>query len=205
MLSDKNVADSQTKGDTVGRLVRRISHGILSISAIYYWLPDTIPLYNLPKWSALIIPLAIVILIEGWRIKRRMIFFGMRPHEGGAIASYVYAVIGIIAVLLFAPLEIGTACIISMALSDPIAGEVRSITKSAKLSAIITAIAYASIILIIFWLLDLKLIPSLLLTVTLTPIAVISESIQIAGLDDDFSMVFFPAVIGTLVWIFVII
>ncbi len=204
MVRAKYVAAPNTIGEGKGRLVRRLAHGFISLGLVYYLLPDPLPVSELPKWLILLVAAAAVILIESIRLKKRKLLTGMRPHEARRIASYTYAVIGLVAVLFYAPVEVGAPCIIAMAWTDPIAGEIRLARRSEILTALISGVSYASISLLTLLSIGVQPLSSLLLISVTTPIAIASESLNIGGLDDDFTMLVFPSLGGVLVWIFAI-
>jgi len=201
MRTRENARDHEAVGGYQWRLIRRLAHGSLSFSAIYYLLPDPLPLVELPKWLILIAAVTIVVLIETWRLARKKLLPGMRPYEIGRIASYAYAVLGVATVLIIAPLEVGIPCIIAMAWADPVAGEIRLASGSVPVTALVTGLFYASLSLLVLRLLGVEYIDSLILVAVTAPIAVISESVDFGGLDDDFTMLFFPSLGGTLAWL----
>lgn len=201
MLKSKIEGGPETRGGTPGRLLRRIIHGALSLCPIYYLFPDIIPLLLIPKWTILIFALVLLIIIEFWRLRTGRVLFGMRPHEGGRLASYAYASLGVVIVLLFVPMEIGAPCIIAMAWTDPIAGEARLFTRSKIMGGGIFAISYLAVLMVIFTVVGLNPSDTLVLTLILLPVAIVSESADIAGLDDDLTLLLFPSIVGTAVWV----
>lgn len=181
------------------RSVRRIAHGILSLGIVYYWLPDPLFDPDFPKWFGLVIIVLIVGSVEIVRLRRSKIFFGMRPYEVHRIGSYVYAVAGIFLVLTFAPPIVGIPCILGMAWVDPIAGELRNLGRREYVVLPIMGFCYAAISYVALLLLSVDASLAIALILIMTPVAVVSEAIDLRYLDDDLTMVLFPAIAGTLV------
>lgn len=201
VIREKQSAGTDTLGGEKGRYIRRFAHGMIMIAATYYFIPDNLPVTDLPKWTLAPAAVAIVLIAERVRIGRSMYVPGMRPHEMKRLGSYTYAVIGAAVVVLIAPAEVGIPSIIAMAWADPVAGEIRNRGRSELSAATVSGATYAVIFLIIAALIELDAAAAVLLAACLTPVAVASESFDIMGLDDDFTMLFFPAVVGALLWV----
>lgn len=182
-----------------GNLLRRVSHALLSLGVFYYWLPDPLFVEGLPKWWGLIAATLLACVIEFARIKRRVPIPGMRPYEEKRIGGYLYAVIGTVLVLWFSPAIVGVPCILGMAWCDPLAGELRHARVNEMRIATFTAITYALIALFSLTILSAEPITMIILIAAMTPLAVISEQIDIKHLDDDLTMLVVPAVAGTLI------
>jgi len=200
VIREKQNAGADTLGGEKGRYIRRLAHGMIMIAAAYYYFPDELPVTGLPKWTLAPAAVAIVLIAERVRIKRSMYVPGMRPHEMKRLGSYTYAVIGAALVVLIAPAEVGVPSIIAMAWADPVAGEIRNRGRSELSAAILSGATYAVIFLTIAALIELDPVTAVILAACLTPVAVASESFDIVGLDDDFTMLFFPAAVGALLW-----
>jgi len=197
-MQEDLTAGAKIEGGARGRLTRRLVHGALSVGVVYYLLLDVFPEFNILKWFIIAIILAAMILIERWRFKTGKLLFGMRPYEAKRIGSYFYGVIGMIVVLVISPVEIGAPCLVAMAWADPIAGEMRFIRRTPTQVVLITGISYALIFLLIQQLLSVELIITLILLLPVTAIAIIAEVWKVGWLDDDFSMLVFPALVGIL-------
>ena len=181
-----------------GHKRRRLSHILLSLGVLYYWLPDPLYAEGVPKWWGLLAATFLACVIEFVRIKRRVPIPGMRPYEEKRIGGYLYAVIGAVLVLWFSPISVGVPCIIGMAWCDPLAGELRHAKVKERRVAVLTAIAYALIALCSLIALGVKPITTIVLIAVMTPLAVLSEQIEIKHLDDDLTMLVVPAAAGTL-------
>jgi hypothetical protein len=179
-------------------IVRRSVHCILALATIYYLLPEPLFIEGVHRWHVLLGAVLIACTVEFVRLKRKKTFPGMRSYEESRIASYVYAVIGAAVVLSISPDIVGVPCILGMAWCDPIAGELRRAKIDKMRVATFTAITYALIALFSLTILRAEPTTMILLIAVMTPLAVLSEQIEIRHLDDDFTMLVIPAVAGTL-------
>jgi hypothetical protein len=200
---------SEIKGGPKGRLIRRLAHGMLPLGIIYYWLPDPLYLDYFPKWLGALIVLLGIAIFESVRIMTGRILPGMRNYEVKGIGSYFYAVLGVILLLLFFHQYIAIPCILAMAWVDPLAGELRLKKIPKSVCIILCGILYFIIILIssvVFngeWFMESTIILSLSLAAITTPIALFVEAIYIRHLDDDFTMLFFPALAVQIVFLII--
>jgi hypothetical protein len=186
------------KGGKKGNLFRRLTHVMLSLGIVYYWLPDPLWIEGVPKWTGLLAAVFLACIIEFARLKRRKLLPGMRVYEERRVGGYLYAVIGMAIVLCISPDIVGIPCIIGMACCDPIAGELRWRKIPDTTVALWTAVVYALIAFSSLSVLGTEIGTMILLIATLTPIAILSEQIDIKHLDDDLTMLVFPAIAGTL-------
>lgn len=198
MLGKEHEARSNVRGGARWNIVRRFAHGILSLGIIYYWLPDPLFIEGAHRWYALLGAVLIASTIEFARLKRKKIFPGMRSYEESRIASYVYAVIGVAVVLSISPDVVGIPCIIGMAFCDPFAGELRHRGVPEIRIVILAGIAYALLALCSLILIGVNSITIVLLVAVMTPLAILSEQIDLKYLDDDLTMLIVPAIAGTL-------
>lgn len=198
MQSGDPVGHLNVKGGAKWNTVRRCSHGILALGITYYWLPDPLFIPGFPKSYALVAAVLIACVIEFVRLKRKRLFPGMRPYEESRIGSYVYAVIGMAVVLSIAPDIIGIPCIIGMALCDPLAGEMRHRGFPEVRIIILAGIAYALLALGSLIFMGVNSVTIALLVAVMTPLAMLSEQIDVKHLDDDITMLIIPAIAGTL-------
>ena len=198
MMGRENESRPNVKGGRKWSIGRRLVHWVLSLAIIYYWLPDPLFIEGFHRWYVLLGAVLIACTVEFARLKRKKIFPGMRSYEESRIASYVYAVIGVAVVLSISPDIVGVPCILGMALCDPLAGELRyAKVKEIKIAAF-TAVAYAFIALFSLAILRAEPFTMVLLIVVMTPLAVLSEQVDIKHLDDDLTMLVVPAVAGAL-------
>jgi hypothetical protein len=198
MIGRENEARLNVKGGRKWNFARRLVHWILSLAIIYYWLPDPLFIEGFRRWYVLLGAVLIACTVEFVRLKRKKIFLGMRSYEEARIASYVYAIIGVAVVLSISPDIVGVPCILGMALCDPLAGELRHAKVNEMRIAIFTAITYAFIALFSLTILRAEPITMILLIAVMTPLAVLSEQIDIKHLDDDLMMLVVPALAGML-------
>lgn len=202
MMVNENEAHLNVKGGRKWNIGRRVVHWILSLAIIYYWLPDPLFVEGFHRWYILLGAVLIASTVEFVRLKRKKIFPGMRSYEESRIASYVYAVIGTAIVLSISPDIVGVPCILGMAWCDPLAGELRYAKVNEIRIVAFAAITYAFIALFSLTILRAEPIAMILLIALMTPIAVLSEQIDINHLDDDLTMLVIPAIAGTLLlWV----
>ena len=183
------------------RIIRRLFHIALSITIVYYWLPDIIGEPGIRKWVILLIGGMIVLCIEPPRlILGKRLPWG-RPYELRRPASYAYAAFGTIIVLLLFPPGIGAPAIAAMALADPVAGELRRKNASRLHIGAACGAIYAIIALILASLILLDLMIAITIAIPMTIIAVITEDLDLKALDDDLTMIVLPATIGYLLYV----
>lgn len=177
-------------------LIRRAIHGLIALAPLYYLLPDDLPIVGFRRWVLLIVFFAGIAIFEGYRLKKGVIFLGLRPHEAHHIASFVWASAGITAVLWLFPYYVATASLVSMAFVDPLAGELRSARKRESIVLTLSFGAY-------FVLCSASLIMcgwrgvamSLILGLAGAIVAIPSERYKNPYVDDDFVMAVFPAAV----------
>jgi hypothetical protein len=198
MQGDELEVRPNVGGGVKWNVVRRFAHGILSLGIVYYWLPDPLFIEGVHRWYALLGAVLIACVIEFARLKRKKIFPGMRSYEESRIAGYVYAVIGVAVVLSISPNIVGVPCILGMAWCDPLAGELRHDRVNETRIASFTVISYALIAFISLITLGAAPFMMILLIAVMTPLAVLSEQIDVKYLDDDLTMLVVPAAVGTL-------
>jgi hypothetical protein len=198
MKGGEGPGQPEVKGGKRGNLFRRLTHVMLSLGIIYYWLPDPLWTEGVPKWTGLLAAVFLACLIEFARMKHRKLLTGMRAYEERRVGGYLYAVIGMAIVLWISPDIVGIPCIIGMACCDPIAGELRWRKIPETRVALLAAVVYALIAFSSLSILETEIGTMILLIATLTPIAILSEQIDIQYLDDDLTMLVFPAIAGTL-------
>jgi len=178
--------------------IRRVIHCLIALAPAYYLLPVDLPVIGVRRWVVLIAFFAIVILIEAIRLPKGILFLGMRPHEKGQIASFVWAAAGITATLWLFPHDIATAVIVGMAFVDPLAGEMRSRNIETWRNIFASSLAYFAICATILLLANDRSLPPLLaLAAVGTVIAIGSEQFKNAHVDDDFLMLCAPGLAMT--------
>lgn len=190
-------SSEKSKDEKQWSIARRLVHGGLSIAAVYYWIPDPL-VPGFPKWLILVIGLIIIVAIEIFRFKRNKKLPWLRPYEQKRPAAHTYAAIGLVIVVLIAPLQIGAAAIIAMAWADPVAGELRRYKRSEKMAVLFCGATYALLSFASLIFLGVDIIMAIALTAIMTVVGVASEAIDIRYLDDDLTMLVFPAIAGTM-------
>jgi len=178
------------------RVIRRMFHMALSAVVIYYWLPDFITELNVGKWIILLIGGLIVICIEAPRLILEKQLLWNRAYELKRPASYAYALFGAILVLLFFPPTVGVPAIVAMAFADPVAGELRRKNLPSRYVGLVCGIVYALIALALLLIMSPVLQFVLFATIAMSIVAVISEDLDVKYLDDDFTMIILPAMVG---------
>jgi len=179
-------------------LVRRSVHCLIALAPLYFLLPDDLPVIGLRRWVLLIALLVGVGAFDAWRRHKGLTFLGLRPHERKGIASFAWAAAGITFVLWLIPQDIATAVLVGMAFVDPLAGELRAKygTKPWPIAAsVLVYFALASVIMALWG--DHNIFQSIILALVGAAIAIPSESLKVRYMDDDFSMLVFPAMVMT--------
>ena len=181
-------------------LVRRILHCLIALAPIYFLIPDDLPVINVRRWVLLIIFLGAISIFDAWRRRKKITFLGLRPHEREGVASFAWAAAGITFVLWLIPKDLATAALIGMAFVDPLSGELRHIYAR---SIFVPALAFVAYFTLVFSTLavwgDHDIAACALIAAIGSAVAVPSEAIKVRYLDDDFSMLVFPAVVMRMV------
>lgn len=177
------------------RLVRRTMHAGLALAPLYYLLPVDLPVVNLRRWVLLIAFIVAILLFEVIRLRKGIVFLGLRPHEKNQIASFVWAAAGVTFVLWLFPHDVASAVLIGMAFVDPLSGELR-LTKIGLVPMLVIAmLVYFSICAATLLLAgDRSFLVAMILSVAGTLLAVGSEQPKIPYIDDDFLMLTVPAI-----------
>ena len=166
---------------------RRSAHIFATTFISYYFLPDSGYIGILKRIIVLSL-LIIFIVFDIARLKRkRYRLTGLRDYEENRIGSYVYFGIGTSILLLLFPQQIAIPCIVSAALADPVAGELRRINL--KLSYLIVFM----LSFIIFYSTWLTSPYAILISVISSLSLTLSELKKFRYLDDDLLMQIVPA------------
>ena len=166
---------------------RRSAHVFATTFISYYFLPDSGYIGILKRIIVLSL-LIIIIALDIARLKRkRYRLTGLRDYEENRIGSYVYFGIGTSILLLLFPQQIAIPCIVSAALADPVAGELRRINL--KLSYLIVFM----LSFIIFYSTWLTSPYAILISVISSLSLTLSELKKFRYLDDDLLMQIVPA------------
>ena len=166
---------------------RRSAHVFATTFISYYFLPDSGYIGILKRIIVLSL-LIIFIVFDIARLKRkRYRLTGLRDYEENRIGSYVYFGIGTSILLLLFPQQIAIPCIVSAALTDPVAGELRRINL--KLSYLIVFMLSFFIFYSTWLTSPYVLLISVISSLSLT----LSELKKFRYLDDDLLMQIVPA------------
>jgi len=177
-------------------LVRRSVHCLIALAPLYFLLPVNLPIIGLRRWVLLIALLVVLGTFDAWRRRKGITFLGLRPHEKEGIASFAWAAAGVTFVLWLIPQDIATAVLVGMAFVDPLAGELRAKYGKRLWIIVTSAFVYFVLALTIMTLWgDHTLVQSFLLAFIGAGIAIPSEALKVSYMDDDFSMLVFPAIV----------
>ena len=178
--------------------IRRAVHCLIALAPFYYLLPVDLPVVGIRRWVVLIAFFAIIVIIEAIRLPKGILFLGMRPHEKGQIASFVWAAAGITGALWLFPHDIATATIVGMAFVDPLAGELRSHGIGIWRNIGVSSLVYIAICGTVLVLANDRSLPVLLALATVgTVVAIASEQFKSVNVDDDFLMLCAPGIAMT--------
>ena len=167
---------------------RRSAHIFATTFISYYFLPDSGYIGILKRIIVLSL-LIIFIVFDIARLKRKKYrLTGLRDYEENRIGSYVYFGIGTSILLLLFPQQIAIPCIVSAALADPVAGELRKINL--KLSYLIVFMLSFFIFYSTWLTSPYAILISVISSLSLT----LSELKKFRYLDDDLLMQIVPAI-----------
>jgi len=182
--------------ETRSRMVRRAVHVGLVFSLVYYLMPVDLPVLGLRRWVLLIGFIAVILGFEVYRLRKNMVFLGLRPHEKNQIASFAYAATGLVMVMWLFPHEIAAVSVIGLALIDPLLGELRRLRIPTVVKVLLPMGGY--------WLIALSVLhfaggreiwEELTMGAAAMLVAIPSEWFKIEYVDDDFLMLLTPAIV----------
>jgi hypothetical protein len=184
------------KNKSFGHYLRRVIHlSLVIIPILYYWYGDNVEALTHVKKNNLLFELALFFLVtEVLRLWKGWIVIGQREYEKNRISAFAWGTIGTVIVLLVAPqlgvagAAIGAPLIWSLALVDPLMGEMRRFHFSNFLVAV-SGITLVSIIwgACVAWLGT----PCWLLPIVI-PLTITSEWFKVPCVDDNFIMLVLP-------------
>jgi hypothetical protein len=185
-----HLAGDPAAGD---RLFRRGLHLITALGLVYYLLPATV-LPGLSRALLLLLVYAVVVALELFRLGGLLEMPGLRPHEVGRPASYLYFATAVVAVLLLVPEPFAAAAILGTALVDPLIGELKGSGRWRSLYPIAPVGLYVGLALPCLVLLGREGgALALPLSAAAALVAVAVESPKHRHLDDDLLMTVLPA------------
>lgn len=171
-------------------------HVGLVFSLVYYLMPVDLPVLGLRRWVLLIGFIAVILGFEVYRLRKNMVFLGLRPHEKNQIASFAYAATGLVMVMWLFPHEIAAVSVIGLALIDPLLGELRRLRIPTVVKVLLPMGGY--------WLIALSVLhfaggreiwEELTMGAAAMLVAIPSEWFKIEYVDDDFLMLLTPAIV----------
>jgi len=178
-------------GGVQGHLLRRSVHlSMILIPWAYYWHGESIAdELSLSKEKVLSIVMFAIILAESVRLKLGFTIFGQREYEAKQVSALAWGGLAIGLTLFIAPgKEFGVPLIISLALIDPLLGELRR-TKMP-----VTTINWICIIAtLVIWLACWQWLGTTLwVGILLSPVIVASEYPRLRWIDDNATMLLIP-------------
>ncbi len=174
-----------------GTLLRRFVHALTGFGPIYYFIPKQL-LPGLSREMALVIVLLGVLVFESLRIQLSLRILGLRAYEYSRLSGFAWAFLGIATVVIFFPFYIAVPCLVTMALMDPLAGEMRALGPS-RLPDIILPVSFA-IFIVSFLIFAVPPATALPLAVVGSVMSWLSERFKFKPIDDDYLMSVLPAV-----------
>jgi hypothetical protein len=172
------------------RVWRRILHALAAAVLVYYLLPEGF-FVVVPKWVVLWAALLAVLVLEILRHSVGLELPTLRGYERGRVGSYVFLATAFVLAVTFLPEPIAVAVVLGTAFVDPLAGEVRpyrSLYPALPL-AVYAALAFIGLAVVGGW----PVVPSVVLALVASGLAVVVERPKLTWLDDDLLMTFVPA------------
>lgn len=178
-------------GGVSGHLLRRSIHlSMVLIPWAYYWHGDSLAdSLSTSKERLLSIAVIALVLVEIIRLKFGLTMFGQRDYEAEQVSALAWGSIAIALTLFIAPgKEFGVPLIVSLALIDPLLGELRrSGMEVMKVNWICMAATLA------IWICCWKLLATpLWLGIIITPLVVAAEYPRLRWIDDNATMLLIP-------------
>jgi len=105
-------------------MFRRSIHLATALIFLYYIFPE--PFFFIPRkvWVFFLFGI-LPYVIERYRMKRKILLFGQRPHESQKAGSYLWALWASLIMILVLPQSIVVPVILIFSVADPILGEIR--------------------------------------------------------------------------------
>jgi len=184
--------------------IRRAVHILIAITPVYYLLPEELPVADSPRTMVLLVGALIVSALEIARLTLRFRLPGLRPYEERWIASYAWAAAGVLLALWLLPEDIASASIVSMAVADPLIGELRGRGFGVWHTLVLPIAAGLLLCAIVYFLFDSRSSLEILVLSAVGAVAAVAvERKKCRLLDDDFLMIVVPgAIVAALAWAF---
>ncbi|QLH75011.1 MAG: hypothetical protein HPY73_05865 [Methanomassiliicoccales archaeon] len=180
---------------SIGHKIRRAVHVATPLFLVYYWIPSPVWEGGPEKETGLVIFLASVLVFEMVRRLTGLDIVGLRKYEKWRMAAYAWAAIGLTIVFLTMPFEVAVPAVIGMAWVDPLIGELRS--RREDLYPQFPMAVYFSLTLISLTVLVGLDLATFIAAAISAPFAIWVERQMFWRLDDDLTMMVFPAL---LIW-----
>jgi hypothetical protein len=188
-----------------GVILRRTIHSLIAFAPLYYLLPVDMPFSPVKRWHLLIAFFVVIMLFEAVRLRRGIMFLGLRPHETHSIASFAWAAAGITIALWLMPMEIATPVLIGMGLVDPLLGELRRTGARPAVSIPAPLLLYALICVAALLTITEKGSATILAVSVLGAfLAVGAERLDLPLIDDDFLMIVVPGSLMSFMWLYML-
>jgi dolichol kinase len=160
-------------------------HVSLSLSLVYYVIPDPVPFLGVPKPVGVLALAAIVSAAEAWRLHSGWTLFLFRDYESRRPAGYYWLGLGCCLALVFFPPRFAIITIPGVCIVDPIIGTLRATRFKPWASAVGFALWLLLATATVF---AAGLPVPLVLLPLAAAVAVGAEATRLPYLDDDLSM-----------------
>ena len=181
-------------GGMKGHLLRRAIHlGIAGMPWLYFEQGENIAgLFSLEPLQFVSYAMIALVIFEAVRLKLGFTVFGQRDYESKQVSALARGGLAIgIAILALREPDYAYPLIISLAIGDPLLGEIRRAGSSGKIAFGIT-----SAVLLGIWIgYAIWFETSILLAVILAPICVAAEWPRLRYIDDNATMIFIPLMV----------
>jgi len=182
--------------------IRRAVHVLIAVTPVYYLLPEELPAMDSPRTIVLLVGALLVVALEIARLTLGFRLPGLRPYEDRWIASYAWAAAGVLLALWLLPKDIASASIVSMAVADPLIGELRGRGFGAWHTLALPIAVCLLLCATVYSLFDSRgSLEILVLSAVGALAAVAVERKKSRLLDDDFLMIVVPGtIVAALAW-----
>lgn len=186
----------QTIGGRYGHWARRLVHFAILFIAIFYYcfvLPNVKNQFFL--LCLLISAILFFMVLEFVRIRLKLVVFGQRKHEATHISSFAWTMCALCVVFLVASPKFGLPIVASVALADPLLGELR---QHLKLQWIIALLGVATVFAI--WMICAKYFHfPFWYSIIIAPVTVAAEWPRFRWIDDNALMLLVPLLVILLI------
>lgn len=181
-------------GGMKGHILRRAIHlGIAGVPWLYFKQGENIGgLFSLEPIHFVSYAMIALVIFEAVRLKLGFTVFGQRDYESKQVSALAWGGLAIgISLLALREPEFAYPLIISLAIGDPLLGELRRAELSAKITFTITTLVLLGI-----WIgYAVWFETSLVMAVILAPICVAAEYPRLRFIDDNATMIFIPLMV----------